>query len=124
MQPKNGKRCVLVQVRLYWDKINMSKNSHPDNSCIYLFYFIADLQYSIDVELIPRSHRNRCPIGSKYRARFGVCSCNRHCSWDLCRTIDPPNDCLAGTGSVWRWDQVKNAWVAQIDGGNKLSRNQ
>ena len=100
----------------------MSKNSHPDNSCIYLFYFIADLQYSIDVELIPRSHRNRCPIGSKYRARFGVCSCNRHCSWDLCRTIDPPNDCLAGTGSVWRWDQVKNAWVAQIDGGNKLSQ--
>ena len=75
--------------------------------------------YNLNVSLIPRSTQQNCPAYSEFRERFGVCTCNEHCSWDLCRSLLPPNDCLAGTGSVWVWDHLKHAWVAQIDNGNE-----
>ena len=40
--------------------------------------------------------------------------CDDHCSWDLCRTTIPKNDCIDETSSVWKWDKLKNAWVAQL----------
>ena len=55
---------------------------------------------ALDPRLIPQSPWSNCAISSKYRARFGVCTCNSHCSWDLCRTIVAPNSCIAGTGST------------------------
>ena len=49
-----------------------------------------------------------------YRSRFRVCTCDEHCSWDLCRLLEPLDDCLRGTNSEWQWDDLKNAYVAQI----------
>ena len=90
---------------------NMSKNTFLDKSAN---------DYSLNVSLIPRALRQDCPAYSQYRERFGVCTCNEHCSWDVCRTLVPPNDCLVGTGSVWFWDHLKYAWVAQLHTGNKV----
>ena len=73
--------------------------------------FIID--YSLDVNLIPRSSMNDCPKDSSFRARFGVCTCNDHCSWDLCRTAVAPNDCLKGTNSTWKWDHKQTAWESK-----------
>ena len=70
--------------------------------------------YGLNISSIPRSSKENCAIKATYRPRFGVCTCNEHCSWDLCRVSDPPNDCLWGTGSEWQWDDLKNAYVAQI----------
>lgn len=73
--------------------------------------------YSLDARLIPQSPKTDCSTDSHYRQRFGTCSCDSHCSWDLCRTIPPPVSCLHGTGGVWEWDMDKNAWVAQMGKG-------
>ena len=83
--------------------------------------FLSD--YGLDTRLIPQSHKNDCPMTSKYRARFGVCSCNSHCSWDLCRMIIPPTDCLLRIRSTWNWDQNKSAWVAQTIKGTNYELN-
>ena len=53
-------------------------------------------------------------MNAAYRARFGVCTCNEHCSWDLCRLAEPPKTCLVGTNSEWHWDSLKNGYAAQI----------
>ena len=74
--------------------------------------------YSLDGSLIPRSFKGYCSSNKIYRDRFRTCSCDTHCSWDLCRSFTPPTDCLLGTDSVWKVDNVKNAWVAQRLGGN------
>ena len=81
-----------------------------------MYVFIVK-DYVLKVSSIPRSSKTECAIGSKYRGRFGVCTCNEHCSWDLCRLVEPPKDCLLATGSVWQWDNLKNAYVAQVDMG-------
>ena len=73
--------------------------------------------YSLDVFSIPRATNDRCPLTATYRTRFGVCTCNDHCSWDICRLLDPLDDCLLGTNSEWKWDNLKNAYVAQITDG-------
>ena len=67
---------------------------------------------------IPRSAKGECTRREFYREWFGVCTCDDHCSWDLCRTFDPPIDCLFGTNSRWEWDPPRNAWVAKIFEGN------
>ena len=67
--------------------------------------------YNLDVSLIPRSSKNDC---ATYRERLGTCTCDDHCSWDLCRLSNPPDDCLLGTNSKWKWDKRKKAYVAQI----------
>ena len=76
--------------------------------------------YGLDGSLIPRSFKGYCLSDKIYRERFRTCSCDTHCSWDLCRSFTPPTNCLLGTDSVWKLDNVKNAWVAQRLGGNTL----
>ena len=73
-----------------------------------------DKEYSLNVSSIPRSSEESCAIKIGYRARFEVCSCNEHCSWDLCKLSEPPEDCLQGTGAEWQWDDIKEAYIAQI----------
>ena len=70
--------------------------------------------YSLNVSLIPHSSEPECLPNKAYRDRFRTCSCDSHCSWDVCRLSTPPFDCLMGTESTWRYDNAKNAWVAQI----------
>ena len=77
--------------------------------------------YSLDGSLIPRSFKGYCLSDKIYRERFRTCSCDTHCSWDLCRSFTPPTNCLLGTDSAWKLDNVKNAWVAQRLGGNIIS---
>ena len=67
--------------------------------------------------LIPRSSGSNCLTNRSYRAKLGVCSCEPHCSWDLCRLVETPIDCLNGTSGKWKWDDRQNSWVAQIDQG-------
>ena len=85
-----------------------------------LFFLYEGTVHELDVRLIPRSKQIDCPLKARYRERFGGCSCGSYCSWDLCRAKVAPSDCLAGTGSVWKWDLLKNAWVAQIVKGIKI----
>ena len=73
--------------------------------------------YILDVSSIPRASNDECEISAAYRKRFGVCSCNDHCSWDTCRLLEPPEECLLGENSEWKWDNLKNAYVAQIIDG-------
>ena len=100
-----------------------------NNSNFPLMCF-SDRDYSLLVSLIPRSYSStlsshpsfdRCLSNKVQRARFGTCSCDAHCSWDLCRSSYPPSGCLLGTGSIWKSDSIKNAWVAQLLEGNKLN---
>ena len=73
--------------------------------------------YSLNVSSIPRASYDYCSRSATYRRGLGVCTCNDHCSWDLCRVSEPPDDCLQGTNSEWQWDNLKNAYVAQIIDG-------
>ena len=77
----------------------------------------------MDVELIPRSSPDECPKNTQYKHGLGTCSCEDHCGWDLCRLTVAPIECLVGTNSVWKWDNVRNAWVAQITQGNISSQS-
>ena len=69
--------------------------------------------------LIPRRTKMGRPANT-YGCSGDVCNdqsncfCEEHCSWDVCRLEEPPNDCLYGTKSIWKWDHLKNAWVAQL----------
>ena len=73
--------------------------------------------YTLDDSSIPRASNDKCEVNPAYRTRFGVCSCNEHCSWDICRLFEPPDDCIPGANSEWKWDNLKNAYVAQIIDG-------
>ena len=73
--------------------------------------------YILDVSAIPRTSYDECEASAAYRRRFWACSCNDHCSWDMCRLSEPPKDCLLGANSEWKWDNLKNAYVAQITDG-------
>ena len=79
--------------------------------------YLGNREYGLDVRLIPQSNQTDCPTKAIYRERFSSCSCGSYCSWDLCRTKVAPTECLVGTRSVWKWDKLKNAWVAQIVNG-------
>ena len=78
--------------------------------------------YGLNTNLIPRSPKDNCISNKVYRKRFGTCSCDGHCSWDLCRTLTLPSDCLLGTDSTWKLDTIKNAWVGQLLKGDKSRR--
>ena len=84
-----------------------------------ILYFVIESikDYILNVSSIPRAANDECLVSATHRARFGVCTCNEHCSWDLCRLLEPPDDCLLGTNSEWKWDNLKNAYVAQITDG-------
>ena len=72
---------------------------------------------TIDVALIPRSDPINCPLNFGYREKIGACSCEPHCSWDLCRLEERPVGCLHGAEIEWQWDNLLHAWVAQMDKG-------
>ena len=76
------------------------------------------MDYGLQMNMLPHSSQAACLQTNIYRARFGTCSCDTHCSWDLCRSSNPPPECLLGTDSVWKLDNAKDAWVAQILEGN------
>ena len=86
------------------------------------FRIVAAKDYSLTVGLIPRSIKNGCSTNKIHRSRFSTCSCDAHCSWDLCRSSIPPSNCLLGMSSIWILDNIKDAWVAQYRGdGNETS---
>jgi len=64
--------------------------------------------------LIPTQPEDGCPENSFARDRFDTCTCEEHCSWDLCRLEDAPSACLKGTFSKWVWAKHKMAWVAKV----------
>ena len=70
--------------------------------------------------MIPRSLENDCLPNKINRKRFDTCSCDAHCSWDVCRTSIPSSECLLGTYSIWKPDHVKNSWMAQRINGNNI----
>ena len=77
--------------------------------------------YSVNIDLIPRPNSDGCPNRGQYKTSQGLdgsCSCEDHCSWDMCRIAVAPTECLKGTYSEWQWDYVKKAWVAQVTQGN------
>ena len=78
--------------------------------------------YRLYVSLIPRSSKHDCLPNKVHRERFGTCSCDAHCSWDLCRSSIPPSECLLDTDLTWELDSVKNAWVAQLLRGNRSTK--
>ena len=81
-------------------------------------------EYSIEVNQIPTPPKDGCPMHTDKKTRVGTCSCEEHCSWDLCRLKEPPDDCLFEARSEWTWDYKKNAWVAQlIKGANTNHKN-
>ena len=90
---------------------------------IVFIHFLVN-EYNLDINLIPRSPQVGCKVGYT-RSKFGTCSCEEHCNWDLCRLVDPPRDCLRNTNSIWQWDDRKIAWVAQTlqNGNNNCTNN-
>ena len=60
------------------------------------------------------------PRPQNYDSETPSCSCEPHCSWDKCRLYQAPEDCLAGTRSIWLWDVLRKNWVAQELKGSRL----
>ena len=114
---------VIFVLRFVYNIIAIfySQSKNNNSNVIYNLSIQATTNdYGLDGSLIPRSFKGYCLSDKIYRERFRTCSCDTHCSWDLCRTFIPPTNCLLGTDSVWKLDNVKNAWVAQNLGGNNL----
>ena len=109
----------FVYNKTAYNRLFIVTNNHP-NLIYNLSIQATTIDYSLDGSLIPRSFKGYCLSDKIYRERFRTCSCDNHCSWDLCRSFTPPTDCLLGPDSVWKLDNVKNAWVAQRLGGNTL----
>ena len=69
----------------------------------------------------PAKPKQGCPFGTygctgKTCYNTKTCFCEQHCSWEKCRLLEAPDDCLAGMNSKWRWDSRKLHWVAQTKG--------
>ena len=85
---------------------------------IRLYVFGKKDGSKIDYRLIPSvTSKAECTGDSTYREKYGVCSCEPHCSWDLCRLEERPVGCLQGAEIEWQWDNSLHAWVAQMDKG-------
>ena len=65
-------------------------------------------------------YKDECRRNTLYKDGLKTCSCEDHCGWDVCRLEVPPVECLTGTYSEWKWDYMKNAWVAQVTQGNNF----
>ena len=77
--------------------------------------------YSLQTSLILTSSTGNCLSDQIHRKRFWTCSCDAHCSWDLCRSSTLPSDCLPDGNTKWIFDSVKNGWVAhKIRGSKKI----
>ena len=82
-----------------------------------IFYFNFS-ESVLDSGLIPRkkSWEDYCPYGKPTEFGLGKyrCYCEDHCSWEICRLYEAPDECLIGTDSAWLWDSPKRIWVAQM----------
>ena len=63
--------------------------------------------------MIPKPPVTGCPPGTFNGMH--TCFCDDHCSWETCRLINPPFNCLSSISHamVWARDEMKDAWVAQ-----------
>ena len=62
--------------------------------------------------MIPRPTANGCPKGTF--SNLQTCFCEDHCSWETCRLLNPPQNCLSSMdNTAWAWDSIHDAWVAQ-----------
>ena len=64
-------------------------------------------------ELIPKRPDNGCPEGTF--DSWQTCFCEDHCSWEVCRLVNPPQSCLSKIDgkTEWGWDNLTEAWAAQ-----------
>ena len=53
-----------------------------------------------------------CPEGT-YDG-MTTCFCEDHCSWEACRLLAPPFNCLSSMngGAIWAWNSSKKFWFA------------
>ena len=71
--------------------------------------------------LIPKRRHGACfsntygNSGNDYSSPQN-CYCEEHCTWEACRLLDGPEDCLRDVGSFWSWDTKKRFWIAQMGG--------
>lgn len=72
------------------------------------------------MDLMPHASSKHCPKNSHYKKSHDTCSCEDHCGWDICRLVNPPDECVEEVFSEWKWDIVKNGWVAQVVIGNAI----
>ena len=79
---------------------------------IIIIYLISP-ENNINEALIPKPSAYGCPQGTF--DSLNTCYCEDHCSWETCRLLNPPQNCLSNTAneSAWAWDSQKGAWVAQ-----------
>ena len=63
--------------------------------------------------MIPPRPPNGCPEGTFDGAT--TCYCEDHCSWEVCRLLNPPLNCLLSMqgDAFWSWDLIRKSWVAQ-----------
>ena len=63
--------------------------------------------------MIPKIPESGCPLGT-FKG-IDTCFCEDHCSWEICRLINPPYGCLSriGVEVYWLWDNNEDAWAAQ-----------
>ena len=104
LQQKYFKNHIKLHKKIVINKYNYFSNK----------LLIPATDYRLDSSLIPRPFDGNCLSNNVYRERFGTCGCDIHCSWDLCRSLSPPSDCLLNTESEWKFDSVKDALVAQL----------
>ena len=63
--------------------------------------------------MIPRRPKTGCPNDTF--DGLSTCFCEDHCSWEVCRLINPPYNCISNIQGkvVWAWDTIGETWVAQ-----------
>ena len=64
-------------------------------------------------DMIPKRPSYGCPKGTFDGVT--TCYCEDHCSWEACRLLNPPLNCLSNMkeDGVWAWDSIQKFWVAQ-----------
>ena len=70
---------------------------------------------------VPSPPTNGCPsntygcTGSNCSSPH-TCFCEEHCSWEMCRLTQCPEECVRDVKSTWAWNSDKHFWVAQLEG--------
>ena len=75
--------------------------------------FLSFIENKINDAVIPKPQADGCPQGTF--DGLNTCYCEDHCSWETCRLLNPPQNCLSNIGNVaeWVWNAKKDFWVAQ-----------
>ena len=79
----------------------------------FRIFSMITVEERFKVEIIPKRPASGCPSGTF--DSMNTCFCEDHCSWEACRLINPPHNCLTRIDgeAIWFWDAVNDAWVAQ-----------